>query len=393
MYRLVNPIQSYAWGSRSALAQLLGEPAPSAQPQAELWLGAHPAAPSRIVRAGSEESLLDAIEATPRQLLGPGVVDAFGPRLPFLLKVLAVEAPLSLQAHPDLARAAAGFADEEARGVALDDPGRNYRDANHKPELICAVTPFTALCGLRPMEEVAALLGELGVPAVAFPGPDGLAGLIGDILATGTSQGLVGAVVDACTRLVRQGSTFAASYRCALALAERYPEDPGVVVSLLLNLIRLRPGQATYLSAGRLHAYLSGVSVEIMATSDNVLRGGLTPKHVDVPELMSVLDLRGAVPEILDGQPDGAGWLRYPTPAVDFALARATLDGVPVTSEVEGPQILLCTEGALSLSGAGVPEALGRGQSVFVPAGEPVVLTGTGTLFRAATGLGSPSAL
>lgn len=387
MYRLINPVQNYAWGSRSALAELLGEPVPSVQPQAELWLGAHPGAPSRVIRDGAEQSLIDAIDAAPHRLLGAKVLDAFGPRLPFLLKVLAVETPLSLQVHPDLERAAAGYADEQERGIPLDDPGRNYRDANHKPELICALTPFDALCGLRPIEQIEALLDELRIPDLACSGPEGLAGLVGAILVAEPPAGLVSAVLDACGRLADQGSAFGASYRCALALAERYPDDPGVVVSLLLNLIRLRPGQATYLPAGRLHAYLSGVGVEIMATSDNVLRGGLTPKHVDVRELMSVLDLSAAVPEILDGRPDGTGWLRYPTPAPDFALTRAAPADETLASGAEGPQILLCVDGRLRLTGTGGQELLERGQSVFVPAGQRVDLTGAGTAFRATAGL------
>lgn len=388
MYRLVNPIQSYAWGSRSAIAELLGEQVPSAEPQAELWLGAHPAAPSRVICDGAERSLVDMIDADPRGLLGADGLEAFGPRLPFLLKVLAVDQPLSLQAHPDADRAAAGFAEEQDRGIAHDDPRRTYRDPHHKPELICALTPFDALCGLRPIKEIQALLGELGVPELRLPGPGELAGLVCAILDAAAPGDLVAAVLAASRRRAEEGSPFAPSYLCAAELAERYPEDPGVVVSLLLNLIQLRPGQATYLPPGRLHAYLRGVGVEIMATSDNVLRGGLTPKHVDVPELMAVLEVRGGVPEILDGQPDEAGWSRYPTPAAGFALARAELDGSgPVTSEVRGPQILLCTDGALSLRGDGVPEPLGRGQSVFVPSGEPVAVTGTGGVYRATTGL------
>lgn len=363
------------------IAELLGEPVPSAEPQAELWMGAHPSGPSRAVCDGSELSLIDVIHAAPERLLGANVLAEFGPRLPFLLKVLAADQPLSLQAHPDRELAAAGFADEEARGITLDDPARSYRDANHKPELICALTPFDALCGLRPSQEIEAVLGELAVPQL--PGTGDPAGLIGTILRAEDPEVLPG-VLDGCRRGAAQGSRFAPSYRCALRLAESHPGDPGVVVSLMLNLIRLRPGQATYLPPGRLHAYVHGVGIEIMATSDNVLRAGLTSKHVDVPELLSALEVHCGVPEVLDGTLDGSGWCSYPTPATDFALARAEVSGGSVTDDVRGPQILLCIDGELELSGA-VP--LVRGQSVFVPAGEAVDLTGSGTVFRATTGL------
>lgn len=381
MYRLVNPVQNYAWGMRTAIAELLGEPVPSEQPQAELWLGAHPSAPSRVVGKGSERTLTEAIDAAPRQLLGPQVLAKFGARLPFLLKVLAVDQPLSLQAHPDLARAAAGFAAEQERRIALDDPGRNYRDANHKPELICALTPFDALCGLRPIEEIAVLIAELDLGELGSLAE--VDALISSILCGEDSQRLVETVVDRCGGAARE-SPFAPSYRCALGLAERFPGDPGVVMSLLLNLIHLRPGEATYLPPGRLHAYLHGVGIEVMASSDNVLRGGLTSKHVDVHELLSAAELDCAPAETVPVRTDGCGWFRYHTPATDFALATARLDNGSITSDVNSPQILLCVDGALTIDG----QPLARGQSVFVPAGDRVNLTGTGLVFRATTGLG-----
>lgn len=383
VFRLANPVQNYAWGMRTAIAELLGEQIPSDQPQAELWLGAHPSAPSRVLSNGSEESLVDVIGAAPEEMLGAQVLAEFGPRLPFLLKVLAVEQPLSLQAHPDLDRAAAGFAEEQDRGVALDDPRRNYRDPHHKPELICALTTFDALCGLRPQAQIETLLAELGISALERASSP--AALFTAILGAEQPGQLVDAVLAGCRRAGSgsRHSPFTPSYRCALQLAESYPGDPGVVVSLLLNLVHLRPGQAMYVPPGRLHAYLRGVGVEVMATSDNVLRGGLTPKHVDVPELLSVLEWGSAVPELLDGERDAAGWSRYPTPVTDFALARASISGDAIASNLPGPQILLCVDGGLTAAG----QPLTRGQSVFVPAGERVDLTGTGTVFRAASGL------
>lgn len=383
MYRLVNPIRSYGWGSRSAIAELTGRPSPSAEPEAELWLGAHPSAPSRVINEGSQRSLLDVIAAAPARWLGARSLAEFGPRLPFMLKVLAVAAPLSLQAHPDRERAAAGFAAEQALGIAPDDPTRGYRDANHKPELVCALTPFTALCGLRPLDELDAVLGELGIPELRLPGPGGPAGLIGAVLRAEEPRGLVARTIDSCRSLLEQGGSFAPSYRCALRLAERYPADPAVVVALFLNLIHLEPGQAMFVPPGRLHSYLGGVGIEIMATSDNVVRGGFTDKRVDVPDLLSVLELQCGPPCLLDGQPDDSGWCGYPTPAADFDLSRAVLDNGRLTSDVAGPQILLCVDGALRVD----REALARGQSAFLPASHRPVVTGSGTLFRATTGL------
>lgn len=394
MYRLVNPIKGYSWGSRSAIAELLGQPAPADEPQAEMWMGAYPSAPSMLMHGGTEQSLAAAVEESPRELLGEATLARFGARLPFLLKVLAVEQPLSLQVHPSGEHASRGFAAEQRNGVPLDSPKRTYRDASHKPELICALTPFEALCGLRPVAEIVDVLEELAVPQLDFAvaalarngEPDGIRALLMGIFTAADPVRLVAAVHGACSSLTGSDGRFAASFRLTADLAQRFPGDPGVVVSLLLNLLRLRPGEATYVPPGRLHSYLGGVGIEIMASSDNVLRGGLTTKNLDVAELMSVLEPRSAVPEIIDCLPDGSGWCTYATPAVDFALSRVILAGDRVGADLSGPQILLCVDGALSLTNADGKHAVSRGQSVFVPAGERVALSGTGTAFRAATG-------
>lgn len=385
VFRLQNPVRNYAWGSHTALAELRGEHAPTVRPEAEMWLGAHPAAPSRV--AGADRSLADAIAADPAALLGDRVLAAFGPRLPFLLKVLAVEEPLSLQVHPNRQQARDGFAAEQARGMAADDPARNYRDPHHKPELLYAMTPFDALCGLRPRDEIDTVLCELGVAELRMSADVGGAALIGDILRADDPDRLIHAALTACRARVRAGEA-TENHRCALELADRYPHDPGVVVSLLLNRIHLRPGQAMYLPPGRLHAYLHGVGIEIMASSDNVVRGGLTAKRVDVQELMTLLEPGGARPRLIDGEVDEAGWCRYASPVPDFALARAESADEPLVSDVPGPQILLCVEGTLRLSAADAALTLTRGQSVFVPAGQPVTVSGVGSAFRATTGRG-----
>lgn len=387
MHPLTNPIRDYEWGSRTAIAALLGAPTPSPRPQAELWLGAHPSAASRLATSGV--SLLTCIESDPQRWLGGGVAQRFGARLPFLLKVLAADSPLSLQAHPGEEQARAGYAAEDARGVARDAPERVYRDPEHKPELLCALTPFEALCGFRLPARCLELLGELSVEQLAGPlgllaaRPDrhGMRALVERLL-TDPPPGLVGAVAAACRR--RTGPT----YRWAVELAERYPDDTGVVISLLLNLIRLHPGQAIYLPAGRLHAYLRGTGIEVMANSDNVLRGGLTSKHVDVPELLRALDFDSPAVPVLTAVPGESGESGYETPAPEFRLSRIVLSaGESLALGADGPQILLAVEGCATLSDGRTELPLPRGRSAFVAGGTgPVRLGGAGVVFRATTG-------
>lgn len=386
MHELSNPVQAYAWGSTTAIAELLGEPVPTPQPQAELWMGAHPSAPSRLADGG--ESLLECIESDPVRWLGRQVAEVFGARLPFLLKVLAADSPLSLQAHPDPERARSGYAAEQARGVPLDAPQRNYRDQHHKPELICALTPFEALCGFRTTRDCVRLLGALDVAELAWPLEllaDG-AGLraVVELLLTSPPDGLVGAVGTACRRCAGEDP----AYRWAAELADRYPGDVGVAISLLLNLIQLRPGQAIYLPAGRLHAYLRGTGIEVMANSDNVLRGGLTPKHVDVPELLAVLDFDATPVPILAGVPGAAGEAVYPTPAPEFRLSRIVVRaGRSELVEADGPQILLTVEGWASLTDGESTLPLPRGRSAFIEgSSDGVRLSGDAVLFRVTTG-------
>jgi mannose-6-phosphate isomerase len=373
---LDNPVRPYAWGSSTAIPALLGVPATGA-PQAELWLGAHPAAPSRLVSGGT---LLSRIAADPAGELGPELVERFGPELPFLLKVIAAAEPLSLQAHPALARARAGFAAEEARGVPRDAPGRNYRDPNHKPELVCAVTPFAALAGFRSVPATIGLLAPLvaAVPPLApyaemlgsAPLPDVVAALLTD-----ASADLVAAVATACAGLDDP------AYRTAAELARLHPGDPGVLITLLLNRVDLAPGEALFLAAGNLHCYLHGTAVEVLANSDNVLRGGLTGKHVDVPELLAVLDPAAGPPPRL--APTRSGPVEsYRPPVPDFRLDRVTLSATPVP--LAGPSLVLVLAGAALAGG----EPLERGASGWIPYGRTVAVTGDGVLVRATAGTG-----
>ncbi|RAJ62615.1 mannose-6-phosphate isomerase type 1 [Streptomyces sp. Amel2xB2] len=406
MDRLSNTVRPYAWGSTTAIPEFLGTP-PTGEPQAELWMGAHPGAPSTLVRDGGERALTDVIAADPEGELGPETVRAFGPRLPFLLKLLAAASPLSLQVHPDLAQAREGFADEEARGVPANAPERNYKDANHKPELICALTDFDGLCGFRRAREAAELLGALDVDALkpyvdilrASPESDALREVLTAVLTADRDE-----IADTVTRAASAAARLASgadgagnhAYAVCTSLAEHYPGDPGVIAAMLLNHVRLRPGEALYLGAGVPHAYLSGLGVEIMANSDNVLRCGLTPKHVDVPELLRIVRFEPGEPAVLRPLPGPGAEERYEVPIDEFRLSRFVFGpadssdsagpSAPRPLESRTPQILLCTEGRVVLHAADGAEpglALERGQSAYVRADERVTATGDGTLFRA----------
>ncbi|MEW2136654.1 mannose-6-phosphate isomerase, class I [Streptomyces sp. NPDC005409] len=381
MDRLTNTIRPYAWGSTTALPTLLGVE-PTGEPQAELWMGAHPSAPSRLDRGTGERALSEVIAADPERELGAATVARFGPGLPFLLKILAAGAPLSLQVHPDLAQAKAGFEDEERRGVPIDAGHRNYKDPNHKPEMLCALTPFEGLCGFRPPQQAAELIEGLGVDSLkpyadllrAHPEDAALREVLTAVLTADRTE-MAHSVTEAAAAADRLGGP----YVPYASLVHHHPGDPGVIAAMLLNHFRLQPGEAVFLGAGVPHAYIDGLGVELLANSDNVLRAGLTPKHVDVPELLKITNFESGDPHVL--RPEGDGEEVYETPIDEFRLSRFLLapGGAPRVLPQGTPQILLCTEGS--------PRAdeltLQPGESVFVPAHEKVELSGTGTVYRA----------
>ncbi|MFJ5521093.1 mannose-6-phosphate isomerase, class I [Streptomyces griseoluteus] len=378
MDRLDNTVRPYAWGSTTAIPRLLGTE-PTGEPQAEMWMGAHPGAPSRTSRG----TLVEVIDADPERELGAGAVAKFGPRLPFLLKILAAGAPLSLQVHPDLAQAREGYAEEERRGVPVDAPHRNYKDANHKPELICALTEFDGLCGFRAPAEAAGLLDGLGVDSLkpyvdllrAQPEDAALREVLTAVL-TANPEDMADTVTEATAACTRLGGP----YTPYADMARDYPGDPGVIAAMLLNHVRLQPGEALFLGAGIPHAYLDGLGVEIMANSDNVLRCGLTPKHIDVPELLRVVRFEASDPGVLRPEASSEGEEVYETPIDEFRLSRWVLPGETARDlTLPTPQILLCTAGSVRVGEHG----LLPGRSVFVPAGEKAEASGEGTLFRA----------
>ncbi|MET8834346.1 mannose-6-phosphate isomerase, class I [Micromonospora sp. NPDC004540] len=382
MELLQGRIRDYAWGSRTGIAELQGRPVPSAGPEAELWLGAHPGAPATVDRDGNPVSLTDLLVAEPARWLGERLVGRFGTRLPFLLKVLAADAPLSLQAHPDAEQARAGYA---------ADTGRvNYVDPYHKPELLVALSEFEALCGFRDPAESAAAIEAFGVPALEpvmaalRTGPEGLREAVRLLLSWPAAE-RAGLVADVLAAKVAGPDA-----ELARALAVDYPADPGVVVALLLHHVRLAPGEAIWMPAGNLHAYLRGTGVEIMAASDNVLRGGLTPKRVDVDELLRVLRFEVLDEPVVRPDPVAPGVVTWPVPVEDFALHRVevTADGPPARLALPGPRVVLCRAGELTVDDGVGTVTLAAGQAAIgTAAGGELVLGGDGEGFVATSGL------
>lgn len=397
---IVPCVKTYAWGSRHVIAELQGRESPSEGPEAELWMGAHPSGPSGCVRRGMRRGLDHIIADNPLGELGADVVAHFGDHLPFLLKVLAADQALSIQVHPDRTQAEAGFAAEEAAGIAIDDPQRNYRDDWPKPEVLVALTDFEALAGFREAHDAARMLRALRV--------DGLTPIVEELEQGGndartealrhvfaipaeTSAAVVSAAAAAARRLARSvpDAEDAASYAAATRMAKEYPGDIGVIASLLLRHLTLRPGEGLFMAAGGPHAYLRGSGVEVMGNSDNVLRAGLTHKHIDVPEVLRIVDPNVEVP-LLRPEADADGVRHYQAAVPEFALYSVEPAGHRVELPGKGPRIVLVTEGHLTLDGTDGEIVVQRGQAVFIPAESAPVFCregGTGTAFVATPGL------
>jgi mannose-6-phosphate isomerase len=420
---ITNTPRDYAWGSLTAIPGLLGTEE-TGQPQAELWLGAHPGSPARILDpslTGGATDLESWIASDPTRIVGRRGT------LPYLLKILAAAHPLSLQAHPTLERAREGFARENAAGIPLDDPARNYKDPLHKPELVVALSDrYEALCGFRPLDEVREIVDLLVMidasqtaPRWELYGP--IVHLLEDSVTVGESDAdilrsvvayllggaeevptLVGHLVRTAEKALHPAHAhltdpYTPSLETVVRLNEEYPGDPGIVISLLLNRVTLAKGQALFLPAGNIHAYLSGLGVELMSASDNVLRGGLTPKHVDVPELLEVLDFDPMpVPYLVPTRP--VPGLSLFTPAVpDFVLAQIEvgIDRPAAAPSVGytplGAAIAICIAGSVTVVGASGSHRLSRGDAVFVTPDEGgLEFSGTGTVYLA--GPGAPAA-
>jgi mannose-6-phosphate isomerase len=374
---LKNTIQEYAWGSTRAIPDLMGRKNPERKTQAELWMGAHPKAPSLVQQNGQWVSLPELIAKNPVDVLGKKVARNFNNRLPYLFKVLAAARPLSIQAHPGLHQAREGFQRENAQKIPLDAPNRNYRDDNHKPECICALTRFWALSRFRKISGILLYFEKLNLQQLAVE--------LADFKKRPTPNGLKRFYTSLMTRGKESEDPV---FHWMLKLADDYPDDIGVLSPILLNLICLEPGQALFLDAGELHAYLEGLGIELMANSDNVLRGGLTAKHVDISELLRVLKFEDRDVTLLNPVKPVANELIYPTPAAEFVLSAITLNrGTTYQSpKNRSVEILICTRGKAAIADLSdqTVTQLPQGASAIVPACvERYRIKGQGTCYKA----------
>jgi mannose-6-phosphate isomerase len=391
---LKNPVQEYAWGSNTAIQELLGKPVPSDRPMAEMWMGAHPKAPSKVLIEQQWQPLDQVIAGSPESILGKRVAEKFANKLPFLFKVLAVSSPLSVQVHPNLEQAREGFARENHLHIPIDAPNRNYRDDNHKPELLLAVTYFTGLRGFRRVEEILGLMERIAPTGLSDelallrkqPETSGLKNFFNTLMKMDKLR--LKQVLKEAVSLAEKYADQDPVFHWMVELNREYPEDMGVFSPVILNFVYLRPGEAMYLEPGELHAYLNGLSMELMANSDNVLRGGLTHKHRDVPELLKRVGFKTGPALPVKAEGHGACESVYKTPAREFMLSvisvkQGTAFESPRNRSVE---ILICMEGEADIADPGTGEALAltRGRSVIIPAGvSQYRIEGTATLYKA----------
>ncbi|MDY0336794.1 MAG: mannose-6-phosphate isomerase, class I [Candidatus Cloacimonadaceae bacterium] len=360
--KLLTPsLQRYAWGSKSYIQDLISLPHEGVI--AEMWLGAHSKAPARI----GEHSLEQVIAQNPELWIDPSLMSKTR-TLPYLLKVLAADEPLSIQVHPNKTQAEQGFAREEALGIALDDPRRSYKDSNHKPELIMALTPFTALCGIRDFRQIIRIFEayDIGKYLPAYPrfrasaDQDSFRALYTQIL-----SGRLDGIEEQLNQL-EPVEDYQDELIWARRLAVKYPGDPFIIAPFIMNLITLSPASAMFLAAGIPHAYLQGAGVEIMAASDNVLRAGLTPKHIDKADLLNIARLEPYTPGIIT-VPDTQNILhRYPVPVEDFALLSCKLHNEMLLPELNKPAIILCLEGNIRLQKGNEVLDLPKGRAAII---------------------------
>ena len=386
MQKLINSVQNYAWGSKTALTDLYGIANPNNLPMAELWMGAHPKSSSKIEDAsGQARSLRDVIDADKAALLGDKVAQRFG-ELPFLFKVLCADQPLSIQVHPNKQASEIGFAKENAAGIPLDAAERNYKDPNHKPELVFALTPFLAMNAFREFSEIISLLQPVAGAhnAIAHflenPNAEALSQLFASLLnMQGEEKSHALAVLKAALES-QQGEP----WETIRLIAQFYPDDSGLFSPLLLNVVKLNPGEAMFLFAETPHAYLQGVALEVMANSDNVLRAGLTPKYIDIPELVANGKfVAKPAAELLTQPVKNGAELDFPIPVEDFAFSLHDLSQTETTIAQESAAILFCVEGEATLHKGEQHLVLKPGESAFVAANEsPVSVSGTGRLAR-----------
>lgn len=369
MLPLIGTIQHYAWGSAEKIARLQGRD-PHGEPEAELWFGAHPKAPSLI--AGSHATLLGEFERDAR-LAGPAG------RLPFLMKILAIDTPCSIQVHPSPDQAHEGYTRELAAGIEYDDPHRCYVDAYDKPELLCALEPSDALVGFRPAEEVATMLKQAGCSNLS----DRLSNTTPGVLFLELLADAEIAELDKVTSFAAEHVDADPVWYWITRLASLYPRDPGLLAPIFLHYVRLEPGEAIYVPAGLIHAYLHGFAVEVMGASDNVLRAGLTPKHVDVPELSRVVSTESAPVSVITGTRGADGWNHWHASSPYFHLMGA--DVATETMTVEGPAIVIAVQGSIVVSSTEQRHQVDAGRGAFIAAADRATISGSGRIYACTT--------
>jgi mannose-6-phosphate isomerase len=369
----------------------MGENNPLREPWAELWMGTHPGGPSRVFFEGRERDLGELIREGYEFFLGGEVYKAWG-GLPFLFKLLAAEKPLSIQAHPSLEQAGEGFERENREGISLEAPERNYKDRNHKPEIISALTGFDALCGFREPGRIRHSLEFLIKQADVLKRDlepliraENLKIFLKRLfeLSVEARKKLTGALRAGIETDPPEAGPFMRRF------AELYPDDPAIIAPLYLNLVHLEPGEALFLPAGVLHAYIHGFGVELMANSDNVLRGGLTPKHVDLRELTSALDFSAFTVKILRPEEKAPGLYAYPSCTGEFSLALLHSSGREPAAPAARPCIAIITRGEALYRVFNEEIRLTQGQSLFIPAGAPGSFEGDFSACLAAPGRAS----
>ena len=394
IWHLENSIQEYTWGSATAIPELLGKQIPSSKPQAELWMGAHPKAPSHVLTEKGPMSLISLINSRPEKILGKSVSDRFEGKLPFLFKVLAAEKPLSIQAHPNLEQAKEGFSKEESLQIPIDAGNRNYRDSNHKPEIICALTSFWAMMGFRDCHEILHLIDSLGCSSLrneleAFrqnPNEKGLRVFFKTLLEMPHHRKAV--ISREAAALAMKKRSKSKELEWIVTLNRYYPDDAGVLSPMLLNLVELKPGEALSMEAGQLHAYLGGLGIELMANSDNVLRGGLTSKHIDTVELEKIYKSQSADIRIISPLRNASGEKNYRTNFQEFLLTSLELHDEKsyIGSDARSIEIWIVVEGEVRITDFGRDEIFTakKGNSFLVPAFLPRYrMEGIAKLFRA----------
>lgn len=399
IYTLINKIQPYEWGSTDGISNLIGIPNENNSPMAELWMGSHPACPSTVVLENNTKliTLEKLIQSNPKKFLGQCTVQNFGTSLPFLFKILSAAHPLSLQVHPTKIQAEQGFIRENAKNISITAPHRNYRDSNHKPEIMLALTPFTAMCGFRPIKETIDLLSLINTPL--------LIELCNILITRNNYTDFLNFITNAsefeknsCIKATRNfiekqqlsintsldKNDQLKNFQVVLNLLNEYPTDIGILSPLYLNVLNLKPGEALYLDAGIMHAYIHGTGLELMASSDNVLRGGLTQKYIDTVELLSILNVDPYSPNIIRISQNSV-FTTYKTPCLDFELSVINVKNSEKQLKLKRPAIILCTEGTITLiSNSSEKYTLTKGTSVFISAEANILeFKGQGTAFMA----------